>query len=183
MTVLQTSDEPTKVLGREDIQEQLGDSSAHDASQNDLESGDIDIAQIERIYRYGPDPLPAIFSVVLNNLNPSLLRTVSFSRKIDLRIIPAFWVLYFLCSAIRSNVGLAQTMNAESGHDLGSVLNATPHQISTGLALFYVCYVVFDLPSNLIMTKLSPHVWMSRIVIGVGIIGSCMAAMKAAWSL
>lgn len=54
MTVLQTSDEPTKVLGREDIQEQLRDSSAHDASQNDLESGDIDIAQIERIYRYVP---------------------------------------------------------------------------------------------------------------------------------
>lgn len=104
-------------------------------------------------------------------------------RKIDFRIIPAFWVLYFLCSAIRSNVGLAQTMNAESGHDLGSVLNLTPHQVSTGLALFYVCYVVFDLPSNLVMTKLSPHVWMSRIVIGVGIIGSCMAAMKAAWSL
>lgn len=74
-------------------------------------------------------------------------------------------------------------MNEASGHDLGTVLNATPHQISTGLALFYVCYVVFDLPSNLIMTKLSPHVWMSRIVIGVGIIGSCMAAMKAAWSL
>lgn len=105
------------------------------------------------------------------------------NRKLDRRIIPAFWVLYFLCSAIRSNVGLAQTMNADAGHDLGSVLNLTPHQVSTGLALFYVCYVVFDLPSNLIMTRLSPHVWMSRIVISVGVIGSCMAAMKAAWSL
>lgn len=26
-------------------------------------------------------------------------------RKLDLRIIPAFWVLYFLCSAVRANVG------------------------------------------------------------------------------
>ncbi|KAL4942977.1 hypothetical protein BDV06DRAFT_190919 [Aspergillus oleicola] len=153
MTLLQPSDGPTKTPSREDVQEQPRDSDVANPAQ-DLESGDIDVARIERIY-----------------------------RKIDFRIIPAFWVLYFLCSAIRSNVGLAQTMNEESGHDLGSVLNATPHQISTGLALFYVCYVVFDLPSNLIMTKLSPHVWMSRIVIGVGIIGSCMAAMKAAWSL
>lgn len=104
-------------------------------------------------------------------------------RKIDYRIIPPFWILYFLCSAIRSNVGLAQTMNEDSGHDLGSVLHATPHQISTGLALFYVCYVVFDLPSNLIMTRLRPHVWMSRIVISVGVIGACMAGMKRAWSL
>jgi fucose permease len=103
-------------------------------------------------------------------------------RKLDRRIISAFWVLYFLCSAIRSNVGLAQTMNTESGHDLASMLNLSRHQISTGLALFYVCYVIFDLPSNLIMTRLSPHVWMSRIVISVGLIGSCLAAMKAAWS-
>ncbi|KAL4933766.1 putative MFS transporter [Aspergillus undulatus] len=156
MSLLQPSDGLTKAPSREEIQEQPRDDSndAGNPAHNDLESGDIDIARIERIY-----------------------------RKIDFRIIPAFWVLYFLCSAIRSNVGLAQTMNQESGHDLGTVLNATPHQISTGLALFYVCYVVFDLPSNLIMTKLSPHVWMSRIVIGVGIIGSCMAAMKAAWSL
>ncbi|KAM0136565.1 hypothetical protein ACHAO1_004496 [Botrytis cinerea] len=104
-------------------------------------------------------------------------------RKIDRRIIPAFWVLYFLCSAIRSNVGLAQTMNASAGHDLAQVLNLTAKQTSTALALFYVAYVVFDLPSNLVMTKLSPRVWMSRIVLAVGIIGACFAAVKAAWSL
>jgi fucose permease len=74
-------------------------------------------------------------------------------------------------------------MNEAQGHDLAQVLHLSEKQISTGLALFYVCYVIFDFPSNLIMTKLSPHVWMSRIVIGVGFIGCCMAAMKAAWSL
>lgn len=73
-------------------------------------------------------------------------------------------------------------MNIAQHHDLGSELNLKPKQISTGLALFYVCYVLFDLPSNLVMTRLSPRVWMSRIVIAVGIIGSCMAAMRAAWS-
>ena len=122
-------------------------------SHHDAETAEASIEQVERVY-----------------------------RKLDLRIIPAFWLLYFLCSAIRSNVGLAQTMNPAQHHTLGEVLHLTPHQVSTGLALFYVCYVVFDLPSNLIMSRLSPRVWMSRIVIGVGVIGSCMAAMKAAWS-
>jgi fucose permease len=103
--------------------------------------------------------------------------------KLDRRILPAFWVLYFLCSAIRSNIGLAQTMNLAQGHDLGSVLNITPKQVSTGLALFYVCYVIFDLPSNLIMSRVSPHAWMSRIVTCVGIIGMCLTAMNAAWNL
>lgn len=91
-------------------------------------------------------------------------------------------MLYFLCSAIRSNVGLAQTMNLKEHHDLASQLNLTPKQVSTGLALFYVCYVIFDMPSNLVMSRLSPHIWMSRIVTGVGIIGCCLTAMKAAWS-
>lgn len=132
---------------------QIGDSSHEFDRDGEMALGAVDIQRIEKVY-----------------------------RKLDLRIIPAFWTLYFLCSAIRSNVALSQTMNISSKHDLSHVLNLTPKQISTGLALFYVCYVIFDLPSNLVMTRLSPRIWMSRIVIAVGIIGSCMAAMKAAWS-
>ncbi|ORY03058.1 high affinity nicotinic acid plasma membrane permease-like protein [Clohesyomyces aquaticus] len=130
-------------------------SSKQGESHRDVEVGSemVDLDRIERVY-----------------------------KKLDRRILPAFWVLYFLCSAIRSNVGLAQTMNTAQHHDLASELNLKPKQVSTGLALFYVCYVLFDLPSNLIMSKLSPHVWMSRIVTGVGIIGVCLTAMKAAWS-
>ncbi|ORY59583.1 vitamin H transporter 1/biotin symporter vht1 [Pseudomassariella vexata] len=104
-------------------------------------------------------------------------------RKLDRRIIPAFWILYFLCSAIRSNIGLAQTMNADVGHDLTTVLSLSPKDVSTALALFYVAYVVFDCPSNLVMSKLGPRVWMARIVFAVGLIGTCFAAVKAAWSL
>jgi MFS family permease len=115
--------------------------------------------------------------------NIDIERIEKVYKKIDRRIIPAFWVLYFLCSAIRSNVGLAQTMNEAAGHDLEQKLHLTAKQTSTALALFYVSYVVFDFPSNLIMTRLSPRVWMSRIVLAVGIIGSCFAAAKAAWSL
>ena len=87
-----------------------------------------------------------------------------------------------MCSAIRSNIGLAQTMNIKEGHDLASELSLTPKQVSTGLALFYVCYVLFDLPSNLVMSRVSPHAWMSRIVISVAIIGMCFTAVKTAWS-
>ena len=74
-------------------------------------------------------------------------------------------------------------MNESAGHDLMQVVHLTAKQTSTALALFYVAYVVFDFPSNLIMTRLSPRVWMARIVFAVGIIGACFAAVKAAWSL
>ncbi|KAI1462741.1 MFS general substrate transporter [Annulohypoxylon moriforme] len=104
-------------------------------------------------------------------------------RKLDRRIIPAFWILYFICSAIRSNIGLAQTMNANVGHDLITMLDLSSNDISTALALFYVSYVIFDCPSNLIMSRLSPRVWMARIVFAVGVIGACFTAVRAAWSL
>ncbi|KAI8633766.1 vitamin H transporter 1/biotin symporter vht1 [Xylariaceae sp. FL1651] len=104
-------------------------------------------------------------------------------KKLDMRIIPAFWILYFLCSAIRSNIGLAQTMNEDVGHDLITVLRLSSKDVSTALALFYVSYVIFDCPSNLIMSKLGPRVWMARIVFAVGLIGVSFTAVRAAWSL
>jgi MFS family permease len=96
---------------------------------------------------------------------------------------PAFWVLYFLCSAIRSNIGIAQTMNANVGHDLMTMLGLSPKDTSTALALFYVAYVLFDFPSNLVMSKLSPRVWMARIVFATGVVGACFAAVQDAWSV
>lgn len=101
-------------------------------------------------------------------------------RWLDLRIIPAFWVFYFLCSAVRANVGLAQTMNTAEGHDLSTYLALSPHQVATGLALFYASYVVFEVPSNLAMSKLSPSKWLARIVISVGVIGTAMVGMENA---
>lgn len=74
-------------------------------------------------------------------------------------------------------------MNAASGHDLGQVLGLTAKDTSTALALFYVSYVLFDFPSNLVMSKLSPRVWMARIVFAVGVIGTCFAAVRSAWSV
>ncbi|KAL6857508.1 hypothetical protein ACO1O0_004945 [Amphichorda felina] len=104
-------------------------------------------------------------------------------RKLDLRIIPAFWILYFLCSAIRSNIGIAQTMNQDEGHDLMTVLGLSARDTSTALALFYVAYVLFDVPSNLVMSKLSPRVWMARIVFATGLVGACFAAVQSPWSV
>ncbi|KAK9377251.1 major facilitator superfamily domain-containing protein [Lipomyces chichibuensis] len=96
--------------------------------------------------------------------------------------LSALWCLYFLTSAIRSNVGLALTMNASEHDTLIEYLGLTAHDTSLGLALYYVGYVVFDVPFNLIMTRIAPHAWISRVVTTIGIVGACMAAMKAAWS-
>ena len=123
------------------------------------------LAKVERVYRYTGlySSLPRTDCSSQGNSTGELYPVSVFHLTwihAKTNFETALWVLYFLCSAIRSNVGLAQTMNTAQGHDLAQELNLSPHQVSTGLALFYVCYVTFDLPANLIMTKLSPQVWM-----------------------
>lgn len=75
-------------------------------------------------------------------------------RRLDNRIIPCLWTLYFLASSSRSNVGLALTMNTATGDGLSQQLGLSSHQISTGVALFYVAYVIFEIPSNLVSNAL-----------------------------
>ena len=76
-------------------------------------------------------------------------------RRMDNRIIPCLWTLYFLASSSRSTVGLALTMNTATGDGLAQRLGLSDHQISTGVALFYVAYVIFEVPSNLVSNSLS----------------------------
>ncbi|KAF2762511.1 MFS general substrate transporter [Pseudovirgaria hyperparasitica] len=115
----------------------------------------------------------------INDVHDDSARIEAVYRTLDRRIIPAFWTLYFLASAVRSNVALAQTMNTAQRHDLGHVVGVNGKQISTGLALFFVFYVVFNVPSNLVMSVVRPHVWMARIMVLVGVVGACMAAMRS----
>jgi MFS family permease len=119
-------------------------------------------------------------------------------RRLDRRIIPCLWWLYFLASASRSNVGLALTMNRSTGDGLSQRLGLDGHQISTGVALFYVGYVIFEVPSNLVsmalissnwcqitlipVTRIRPHVWIARIQMSVGIVAACHAALNSVWS-
>lgn len=99
-------------------------------------------------------------------------------RKIDLRIIPALWTLYFLTSFGSNTYGVTLTMNREEGHSLTQQLNLSPLNLSTANALGFVGTILFDLPMNLVMTKVSPQTWLARIVISVGLIYACYCELK-----
>lgn len=104
-------------------------------------------------------------------------------RKLDFRIIPALWCLYFLTSFGSSAYGNTLTMNRAQGHSLRQELNLTSNQLSTASALYYVGYILFDVPANLVMTKVSPQSWLARIVITVGVVYTCYHALRSAGAL
>lgn len=99
-------------------------------------------------------------------------------RKLDWRIIPPLWGLYFLSSLGGGAYGNSLTMNSGVGHSLPQVLKLTSSHLSTASALEYVGYIVFDLPMNLIMSVVAPHTWMSRIETSIGLVYACYTAVN-----
>jgi hypothetical protein len=63
-------------------------------------------------------------------------------RKLDWRIVPWIFILYFLSVEDRANVGYAMTMNAAEKHTLADTAGLTPQENNIGLGLFYVAYIV-----------------------------------------
>lgn len=104
-------------------------------------------------------------------------------RKLDLRIVPGLWCLYFLTSFGSNSYGLTLTMNGDQGHSIIDTLHLTSHDTATVSALYYVGYIIFDVPMNLIMTKVSPQSWLARIVVTVGLVYACYASISNASGL
>ncbi|OLL23338.1 Vitamin H transporter 1 [Neolecta irregularis DAH-3] len=129
----------------------------------------------------GP-PSPLIADSDLKLTQQEQFQMKAIYKKLDRRIIPCLWFLYFLAAAARSTVGLALTMNTNAKHSLSQNLGLSTHQTSIGLAIFYIGYIIFEVPSNLLMLKMKPQVYISRIQCSIGIISACHAALNGAWS-
>jgi len=88
--------------------------------------------------------------------------------KISWRLIPYIFILYILAYLDRVNVGFAAL---DMKHDLH--LSNTVY--GTGAGIFFLGSALFDLPSNLALTKFGPRIWIARIMISWGIIATAMA--------
>jgi ACS family tartrate transporter-like MFS transporter len=51
-----------------------------------------------------------------------------------------------------------------------------------GAGLFYVGYLVFELPSNLILTRIGARVWIARILLSWGVVSCSMMFVSGKWS-
>jgi len=98
---------------------------------------------------------------------PSTLETETM-RKITFRIIPFLMVCYFIAFVDRVNAGFAAL---QMNQDIG--LSSAAFGLGGGL--FYITYVICEIPSNLAMEKVGAKLWIARIMISWGIVAACMA--------
>jgi len=64
-----------------------------------------------------------------------------------------------------------------TNHDLED-LHMDSNQYSISLVVFFVSYVVFEIPSNLILSRTRPSIYLPVIMILWGIVTCCMAAVN-----
>ncbi|KAJ5711277.1 MFS transporter [Penicillium malachiteum] len=85
-------------------------------------------------------------------------------RKIDFHLLPVLAFLY-LCSHVdRNNLGNAKIEGMNT--DLGLVGN----QYNIASTLFFVPYIIFEIPSNVMLKKTRPSLWLSAQVVTWGIV-------------
>ncbi len=84
------------------------------------------------------------------------------------RLVPFLMFCYFVAYVDRVNVGFAAlTMN----RDLG--LNAEQYGLAAGL--FFVGYVAFSIPSNLVLARIGGRIWIPVIMVLWGLASLCNA--------
>ena len=96
-------------------------------------------------------------------------------RKVTWRIVPFLMVCYFIAFVDRVNAGFAAL---QMNHDIG--LSASAFGLGGGL--FYITYVLCEIPSNLAMEKVGARLWIARILITWGLVSAGMALVVGPWS-
>jgi len=93
------------------------------------------------------------------------------TRKVALRLIPFLGILYFFSFLDRVNVGFAAlTMNADLG------LSALAFGVGSGI--FFLSYVLCEVPSNLALERFGARIWIARIMISWGVISGLTAFVQ-----
>ena len=83
-------------------------------------------------------------------------------RKAQWRLLPFLMVLYVVAYLDRINVSFAAlSMNEELG------LSQTAYGLGAGI--FFLGYVLFEVPSNLILARIGPRIWLARILVSWGL--------------
>jgi ACS family tartrate transporter-like MFS transporter len=96
-------------------------------------------------------------------------------RRVSRRLIPLLMAGYFAAYLDRVNVGFAGlTMNKALG------LSAAVFGIGSGI--FFLGYFLFEIPSNLLLSKVGARRWIARILLTWGIISGVTAFATGIWS-
>ena len=83
-------------------------------------------------------------------------------QKCDLRVIPPTLVLFMLSFLDRVNIGNAAIQG------LPEDLKLTGNEFNVALLILFIPFIIFEIPSNLVMKRINPSTWLSLMLFFCG---------------
>ncbi|CAD6442283.1 2b21dead-2e62-4b61-a061-56f96f0f00d5 [Sclerotinia trifoliorum] len=103
----------------------------------------------------------------------TMIDEAALVRKIDRRLLPMLFLIYVAAFLDRVNISNALTMSLPK--DLGLV--GVDRNIA--LTIFFVPYILFEIPSNIFMKRFQPHIWLSGSILAFGIVMFAQGFVKS----
>src|SRR5581483_2777720 len=103
-------------------------------------------------------------------------REAAVFRKVSLRLLPFLFFLYVINLIDRTNIGIARLQMV----DQQNLLDEEAYALGAGI--FYIGYLLFEVPSNLILLRMGARAWIARILVSWGLISSAMMFVTGPWS-
>ncbi|RJE20497.1 Major Facilitator Superfamily [Aspergillus sclerotialis] len=123
--------------------------------------------QTDAAGRQMPESLRFLSDAEIKQLNKKIV------RKIDLLVLPTIGILYILNYIDRQNLAAAKLQGITDD------LSMTTQQFATAVSILFVGYLPFQIPSNLLITKISrPGMYICLAVVVWGGISAATAAVK-----
>ncbi|KAF4759656.1 hypothetical protein HAV15_008057 [Penicillium sp. str.  len=93
-------------------------------------------------------------------------------RKIDLYLMPSIFILYLFSYMDRSNIGLAKIAGMEEDLHLAS------NQYYTAVIVWIIGYTISAVPSNMILSRTRPSVFLPTITFAWGSVAALIGAVR-----
>ncbi|OJI91153.1 hypothetical protein ASPTUDRAFT_186927 [Aspergillus tubingensis CBS 134.48] len=103
----------------------------------------------------------------LTNINEKALL-----RKLDYRLLPPLTILYLLSFLDRSNVGNARL------EGMATEIHMSGDQYLTGLTLYFIGYVLFEVPCNIVLKKTTPRIWLPTLTLVWGVVATLLGVVQ-----
>ncbi|KXS11505.1 MFS general substrate transporter [Gonapodya prolifera JEL478] len=96
-------------------------------------------------------------------------------RKLDFRIMPLVWIIFFIAYINLANVKVLATGTPDS---IENSIGTVGTQYNWAISLPYWGFLVAEIPSNIALKKFTARFWLARIIVSWGIVVMCMAAVS-----
>ncbi|RSM15864.1 hypothetical protein CDV31_004806 [Fusarium ambrosium] len=109
----------------------------------------------------------------LHNYIPHTTEEKKLVRKIDTFLMPMLWIMYILNYVDRTNIGNAKIAGMQDD------LSLTDDNYAWVLSIFFFGYLICEVPSNMILSRSRPSIFLPGIMLVWGALSALMSISKS----